>query len=113
MHAESITNRDRIMAKRRFEYVRMHGSELTEILNEIDVKPETLSRITGMPLNRVFNWINGKDDIPYWVPIFCAALRSGEAIVFAKQEAAERIQLDNWNPDDGEFPYLQKGDGDG
>lgn len=107
MHAESTLIRDDMMAKRRFEYVRMQGSDLSNVLNEIDVKPETLARITGMPLPRVFNWINGKDDIPYWVPVFCAALQSGEAIVFAKQEAAERIKLDNWHPEDGEFPYLQ------
>lgn len=100
------------MSKRRFEYVRMTGNEFQDALDSADVKLATFSRMTGMPLPRLTKWADGSEDIPYWVPVYCAALKVSGALVAMKDEAAKRVKLDTWNEDRGEFPYLNGGDDD-
>jgi len=100
---------DSIVARKRFEYVRMTGDELTADLKEMGMSVPAFARITGSIADRVQQWAEGKEDIPTWVPVMTAVLKNVPgAIPEARQEAAERIIRDLSHPERGEFPYLEK-----
>lgn len=99
------------MVRKRFEYRKMTGEELTRDLRAIGMSHKAFARITGSVADRVKQWCDGEEDIPNWTPILVAILKNVPgAIVEARQEAAERIKLDLSHPDLGEYPYLEKED---
>lgn len=97
------------MTRKRFEYVRMTGEELTADLKAIGMPVTAFARITGSLAERVQKWANGEEDIPTWVPILTAIFKNVPgALPEARQAAAERIIRDYADPTGKEFPYLQK-----
>lgn len=95
--------------RKRFEYQRMTGQELTDDLRAMNMSVKAFARITGSIAERVQKWANGEEDIPAWIPVFTAVLKNVPgAIPEARQEAAERIIRDLSHPERGEFPYLEK-----
>lgn len=97
------------MARKRFEYTRMTGAELTADLKAMGMTVPAFARITGSIADRVHQWANGQEDIPTWVPVMTAVMKKVPgAIPEARQEAAERIIRDLSHPERGEFPYLEK-----
>ena len=100
---------DSVVARKRFEYVRMTANELSADLEEIGMTVSSFARITGTIAERVQRWADGGEDIPTWVPIMTAIMKNVPgAIPEARQEAAERIIRDLSHPERGEFPYLEK-----
>ena len=95
--------------RKRFEYQRMTGQDLTDDLRAMNMSVKAFARITGSIAERVQKWADGKEDIPTWVPVFTAVLKNVPgSIPEARQEAAERIIRDLQHPERGEFPYLER-----
>jgi hypothetical protein len=93
---------------RRFEYVRLTGPEFARALDQIGMVPNAFARIFGFEPKRIHNWIDGEDNIPYWVPIVLAIFTGNPSMIInARQEAAERIVSDKQLPG-VEFPYLER-----
>lgn len=104
---------DSIVARKRFEYVRMTGEEFTADLEEIGMSVKTFARLTGSIAERVQKWADGAEDVPTWVPVLTAIFKNVDgAVIEARQEAAERIIRDLAHPERGEFPYLEAEDTD-
>lgn len=100
---------DSVVARKRFEYTRMTGAELKADLKAIGMTVPAFARITGSIADRVQQWVDGKEDIPTWVPVITAMMKNVPgAIKEARQEAAERIIRDLSHPERGEYPYLEK-----
>ena len=92
---------ERIEMSRRFEYSRMTAIQFSQALKEIDMPALAFARIFGFEEKRI------------WVPVVMAVLQNVPgAIPEARQAAAEMIVRDNFRPQDGEFPYLAKGEAD-
>ncbi len=104
---------ERIEMSRRFEYARVTAEEFSEALSDIGMPPLAFGRIFGFEEKRIRQWMSGEQDIPIWVPVVMAVLQNVPgAIPEARQAAAEIIVRDNFRPQDGEFPYLAKGEVD-
>ena len=97
---------------RRFEYTRMTAKDFRDGLAAIDMPPLAFGRIFGFDEKRIRLWMTGQEDIPIWVrPVMAMLQNAPGAIPEARQAAAEMIIRDNARPEDGEYPYLAKEDG--
>lgn len=68
----------------RYQYLRMEPVDLSDDLNKIGITAGQFSRISGARYERVKKWIDGKEDIPPFVPVLCALLKLPGALAAAK-----------------------------
>ena len=92
----------------RFKYVPMTPLEFRIALGKLDMRYATFARLFGFTIKRVAGWANGEEDIPRWIPGILRAMANVPGVLpELRQEAAERIERDNENPQLGKFPYLE------
>lgn len=96
---------------KRFEYRAMTPEELQSDLDSIGMPEKAFCRIFGVEPKRLGEMLAGTANIPNWVPVMLQLLKNVPgALPEARQAAAERIVRDHLRPQDGEYPYLAKGD---
>jgi hypothetical protein len=68
-------------------YRRITGSELSALLNEIDITVTYAAEIAGVPQHRFMKWLDGEQDVPHSVHVLFRLM----AISEANADIAERI----------------------
>lgn len=64
-------------------YRRMTGAELAVALAELELSPSEFATIDGTSQQRVMQWIDGEEDIPYHVTVLIALLRLPDGVEMA------------------------------
>ena len=94
------------MAEHRFEYDRISGQDLDDTIKELGQTRETFARLTGTPLKRVHQMAK-QDSVPILLDLLTYIWKHNPgALRITRDWAADRISRDNWNPDLGDYPYL-------
>lgn len=97
---------------KRFDRVEMAPQDFTAALRSMDMKKDTFVRLFGCDPRLVRRWEKGEVPIPHWVaPVMRVMRNVPTSIIELRKEAAQRIEFDRENPQNGRFPYLnQKAD---
>lgn len=94
----------------RFEYERLDKESFLNWLDDLDMKVETFSRLTGAGMNQISKWTaKNPRDIPLWVGMVLTMFENVPgAIPEARKWANDVIVLDKRKPELGEYPFQQE-----
>lgn len=74
-----------------YTYRRWTPAEFSVALTDLGVTPNEFAVIYGVPPGRVHGWLNGEQDIPAGIPMFCGLLSLPGAVQFAHAVATQFI----------------------